>query len=165
MENKKTDSKDLLELLEKMSEIMAKNDLTEIEVSEDDDYIKLSREKMVQSMPTVPVGVQNDAQVAPPQAKSPSSLVTNNQNPAEEYENHPGLIKSPMVGVVYTSPAPNKPPFFKEGDKVKEGDTIVIIEAMKVFTNITASKSGVLKKLFVEQEEAVEFDEPIAIIE
>ncbi len=155
--------KDLLEVLEKMSEIMAKNNLTEVEISQDDDYIKLSKEKIVQNTPQVPFAVQSDAQVTTTSEKSPSSLIT--ANPANEYENHPGLIKSPMVGVVYISPAPNKPPFFKEGDRVKEGDTIVIIEAMKVFTNITAQKSGVLKKLFVEQEEAVEFDEPIAIIE
>ncbi len=165
MESKKTISKDLLDLLEKMSDIMAKNELTEMEVSEDDNYIRLARKKIVQNISTPPVGiVPNNAsvQVTPPPA---TSVAHTSANPAVEYENHPGLIKSPMVGVVYTSPAPNKPPFFKEGDRVKEGDTIVIIEAMKVFTNITASKSGILKKLFVEQEEAVEFDEPIAIIE
>ena len=77
---------------------------------------------------------------------------------------HPGAAKSPMVGTVYTRPSPDADAFVKVGDKVKEGDTIVLIEAMKTFNPITATKSGKIEEILVEDAQPVEFGEVLFII-
>ena len=77
---------------------------------------------------------------------------------------HPGAAKSPMVGTVYTRPSPDANSFVKVGDKVKEGDTIVLIEAMKTFNPITATKSGKIEEILVEDAQPVEFGEVLFII-
>ena len=77
---------------------------------------------------------------------------------------HPGAAKSPMVGTVYTRPSPDADSFVKVGDKVKEGDTIVLIEAMKTFNPITATKSGKIEEILVEDAQPVEFGEVLFII-
>jgi acetyl-CoA carboxylase biotin carboxyl carrier protein len=78
---------------------------------------------------------------------------------------HPGLVKSPMVGLAYLTEKPGEPPLVKVGDPVKEGQTLLLIEAMKVFNPIKAPKSGTVGKIFVKNEAPVEFGEPLLIIE
>ncbi|MGB7406059.1 MAG: biotin/lipoyl-containing protein, partial [Pacificimonas sp.] len=80
-------------------------------------------------------------------------------------KSHPGAVKSPMVGTVYLSPEPGAANFVKEGDEVNAGDTLLIVEAMKVMNPITAPKAGKVSKLCVENESPVEFDEVLAIVE
>ena len=70
-----------------------------------------------------------------------------------------------MVGVVYLSPDPSKPPYIKEGQHIKQGDTLMLIEAMKTFNEIKAPKSGVIKKIAVLNSQPVEFGEPLIIFE
>ena len=79
--------------------------------------------------------------------------------------NHPGAVNAPMVGVAYTSPEPGSPPFVQVGDEVKEGQTIFLIEAMKVFNPISAPKSGKVTRVFIDNETPVEYGETLAIIE
>ena len=83
----------------------------------------------------------------------------------EDAASHPGAVASPMVGVCYLSPDPKSEPFFAEGDSVKEGETLLLIEAMKVFNPISAPKSGTIKKFLVKDGTPVEFGEPLVIIE
>jgi acetyl-CoA carboxylase biotin carboxyl carrier protein len=78
---------------------------------------------------------------------------------------HPGLLTSPMVGVVYTSPEPEAPPYVRVGDLVQAGDPVLLIEAMKVFNTITAPRTGRIVRLFVGSGQPVEFGEPLLIIE
>ena len=78
---------------------------------------------------------------------------------------HPGAVKSPMVGVIYTAPEPNAPPFVRPGEQVSEGQTLFLIEAMKVFNPILAPKTGKIIRILVDSEMPVEFGEPLAIIE
>lgn len=79
--------------------------------------------------------------------------------------NHPGVVVSPMVGVVYTSDDPGATPFVKVGDMVKEGDTLLLIEAMKVFNHIKAPRSGKIIRILISSGMPVEFGEPLLIIE
>ena len=78
---------------------------------------------------------------------------------------HPGAVKSPMVGTVYLAPEPDAPLFAKEGDQVKKGQTLFIVEAMKVMNPITASADGKLTRILVDNAQPIEFDQPLAIIE
>tara|TARA_B100001123_G_C14742875_1_gene801688 strand:+ start:97 stop:543 length:447 start_codon:yes stop_codon:yes gene_type:complete len=86
----------------------------------------------------------------------------NNQSPKIDPEN---IITSPMVGVIYLSPDPSKPVFIKEGQHVKQGDTLLLIEAMKTFNEIKAPKSGVIKKIIALNSQPVEFGETLVIFE
>ena len=82
-------------------------------------------------------------------------------NPAD----HPGTVTSPMVGTVYTAPEPGAPPFISEGKSVSQGQTILIVEAMKVMNPITAPKAGTVVKIFVQNAQPVEFGEALVIVE
>ena len=81
------------------------------------------------------------------------------------WETHPGVIKSPMVATAYRSPQPGAEPFVKEGDTVEKGQTLMILEAMKVMNPITAPKTGTVVKIFVQNAQPVEFGEALVIVE
>ena len=81
------------------------------------------------------------------------------------FADHPGAVISPMVGVIYTAPDPNSPPFVQTGEQVSEGQTLFLIEAMKVFNPIAAPKAGKVTRILVDSEMPVEFGEPLALIE
>jgi len=83
----------------------------------------------------------------------------------EEEVNNEDFIVSPMVGIVYLSPDPTKPPFVSEGDHIKQGDTVAVIEAMKTFNNVRAPRSGVIKKILITSGKPAEYGEKLMIIE
>ena len=80
-------------------------------------------------------------------------------------DDHLGAVRSPMVGTAYLSPSPGADPFAREGDQVSEGQTVMIVEAMKTMNPITAPRAGKVSKIFVSDEQPVEFGEPLLIIE
>ena len=80
-------------------------------------------------------------------------------------EDEENIIKSPMVGTIYLQPEPDSDPFIKTGDKVKKGQTLLIVEAMKTMNDIVADKNGTIKKILVKNEQPVQFDDPLIIIE
>jgi acetyl-CoA carboxylase biotin carboxyl carrier protein len=84
---------------------------------------------------------------------------------AEDLAGNPGLVTSPMVGTAYFSPEPSSPPFVEVGAKVKEGETVLIIEAMKTMNHIPAHRSGTVTKILVENAQPVEYGEPLLVIE
>ena len=94
-------------------------------------------------------------------AKAGEAAADATGNPAD----HPGAVKSPMVGTVYTAPEPDAPAFITEGDSVSQGQTILIVEAMKVMNPITAPKTGTVVKIFVQNAQPVEFGEALVIVE
>jgi acetyl-CoA carboxylase biotin carboxyl carrier protein len=102
-----------------------------------------------------PVAAPAAAPAAAPVAEAPSA------NPAS----HPGAVTSPMVGTVYTSPEPDTPAFISEGDTVKAGQTLFIVEAMKVMNPITAPKAGKISTILVQNAQPVEFGEALVIVE
>ena len=111
----------------------------------------------------MPVAATTPPPVAAPAAPVAAAPVA--EAPSANPASHPGAVTSPMVGTVYTSPEPDAPAFISEGDTVKAGQTLFIVEAMKVMNPITAPTSGKVTKILVENAQPIEFDQPLAIIE
>jgi acetyl-CoA carboxylase biotin carboxyl carrier protein len=147
-----------------LAELLRDNDLTELEVkrdySEDDSLnVRVARQTIVAPAPvqtTVPV-----AAAAPAAAAAAPAAAAAAEDPAS----HPGAVASPMVGTVYLQAEPGSPAFITVGQQVNEGDTLLIVEAMKTMNHIPAPKSGIVKRILVEDGAAVEFGSPLAIIE
>lgn len=147
-------------LVRELAELLTVNELTEIEVADGDRRIKVSREAapVFGTLPApAPVASAAPALTAPPMhAKEDVGA------PAEEVSGH--TVKSPMVGTAYLSAEPGGKPFIEVGTAVKAGDTLLIVEAMKVMNPITAPEGGTVKKIIVADAQPVEFDQPLVII-
>jgi acetyl-CoA carboxylase biotin carboxyl carrier protein len=143
-------------LVRELAELLSETGLTEIEVEDGDRKIKVSR--------GLPAAVQQVAAPAPAPA-APASGPAPTPAPAEPAA--PDLssaVRSPMVGTAYLHPEPGADPFIKVGDKVKAGDTLVIIEAMKVMNPITAPAAGTVKQILIENAQPVEYDQPLVVV-
>ena len=139
----------------KLIEIVSKSDVSEINLKQGEEELKITREKAVaQSVQTV-IAAPVAAPVAPA-ATAPAAAPS-----APAAPDAAKLMKSPMVGTFYRSASPTAAPFVEEGASVKEGDTLCIIEAMKMMNQIQADRSGVIKKILVENGSTVEFDQPL----
>ena len=144
------------DLVRQLAEMLNESELSEIEVQDGDRRIVVKRQLAV-AMQAAPAPVAAPAApAAAPAAAAPAEVA-----PAA----HPGAVKSPMVGTVYLSGEPGAKPFVQVGAKVSEGDTLVIIEAMKVMNPITATRAGTVKQVLVQNAQPVEFDQPLVIIE
>jgi acetyl-CoA carboxylase biotin carboxyl carrier protein len=142
-------------LIETLAELLQRTGLTEIEISEGDARIRVAREQ-----PTI-------AHVAHGPRPVPAAPVSAAAEPAarETGESHPGAVRAPMVGTVYLTPEPGAPPFVSLGDEIREGQTLLIIEAMKVMNPIRAPRGGRLAQLLVNSGDPVEYGELLMIIE
>lgn len=141
-------------LIRELADMLNDTDLAEIEVEDGERKIRLSRGgSMVQMAAPAPVAA---AAVAAPVAEAAVEVI-----PAD----HPGTLFSPMVGTIYTSSDPTADNFIKVGDSVSAGQTVLIVEAMKVMNQIHAAKGGTVKAILVENEQPVEYGEPLVIIE
>ncbi|MCK0128746.1 acetyl-CoA carboxylase biotin carboxyl carrier protein [Erythrobacter sp. F6033] len=143
-------------LVRELAELLNETGLTEIEVEDDDRKIRVARGGVVAAPMAAP------APVAPAAAPAPAAAAPAPEAPAAA--DNADAMKSPMVGTVYLAPEPEAPNFVKVGDKVSEGDTILIVEAMKVMNPITADKSGTIKSILVDNAQPVEFDQPLVVI-
>jgi acetyl-CoA carboxylase biotin carboxyl carrier protein len=144
-------------LVRELAELLNETGLTEIEVEDDDRKIRVSRAGTIAA----------PAMAAPMQAAAPAPSASAPGSPAQTAEaaaDHAGALKSPMVGTAYLAPEPGAANFVKIGDSVSEGDTLLIVEAMKVMNPITADKSGTIKAILVENAQPVEFDQPLVVI-
>ncbi|MGB2200231.1 MAG: acetyl-CoA carboxylase biotin carboxyl carrier protein [Pseudooceanicola atlanticus] len=148
-----------------LAELLQDNGLTEIEVKreygEDDSLNVRVSKKIEYAAAPAPVQVSAPAAAPAPAAASPAPAAAPEEDPAM----HPGAVTSPMVGTVYLQPEPTAPAFVKVGDSVQEGDTLLIVEAMKTMNHIPAPKSGTVKRILVEDKAAVEYGAPLMIIE
>lgn len=142
------------DLIRQLADLLDDTGLGEIEVQEGDSKIRVAKGGST-VVASAPVAAAPAVAVSAP-AAAPAT---------EDVASHPGALTSPMVGVCYLASDPSSPPFCKVGDTVKEGDTILLIEAMKVFNPITAHKAGTVSQLLVQDGTPVEFGEPLAIIE
>ncbi|AKQ42036.1 acetyl-CoA carboxylase biotin carboxyl carrier protein [Aurantiacibacter atlanticus] len=143
-------------LVRELADMLTDTGLTEIEVEEGDRRIRVSRAAPVAGSyvaAAAPVPAPVEAAAAAPAEQAPA--------PAADLAN---AIKSPMVGTAYLAPEPEAANFFAEGDRVKKGDTLLIVEAMKVMNPITAPADGTLQQLLIGNGEPVEFGQPLAII-
>lgn len=155
-------------LVRELAELLDASNLTEIEVKDGERVIRVARTAASVTMAAAPAAYAPAAPAGgwpapPPAAAAPASAA-----PAaggDDVRNHPGVVKSPIVGTAYLTPEPGAPPFISEGAAVKQGDTLLIVEAMKVMNPITAPKGGVIKAILVNSEQPVEYDQPLVIIE
>ncbi len=155
-----------LRKIKKLIDLLEESNLTEIEIKEGEESVRLSRSSGPAAAPVY-------APVAPaaPRAEpvmpmhSPVEAATGGAPKAAGDDLPPGQVtKSPMVGTFYTSPSPDKPAFVSVGQQVKAGDTLGIIEAMKMFNPIEADASGTVVAVLVENGQPVEFDQPLFVI-
>ncbi|WP_209509542.1 MULTISPECIES: acetyl-CoA carboxylase biotin carboxyl carrier protein [unclassified Ruegeria] len=151
-----------------LAELLRENDLTELQVKREygeEDSLNVRVSRMTQAA-AAPVQVAVPA-AAPAPAVAPSAAPVATETPAaqEDPANHPGAVTSPMVGTVYMQPEPGAPAFISVGASVSEGDTLLIVEAMKTMNHIHAPKSGSIKRILVGDGDAVEFGTPLVIIE
>ena len=142
------------DLVRQRAELLNHNDLTEIEVEDGDRKIVVKRNVTVAAAPAPAPAAAPAAPAAP---SAPAAALA----PAS----HPGTVKSPMVGTVFLAGEPGARPFVSPGAKVKEGDTLLIIEAMKVMNPIVAPRAGTVSQVFVLDAQPVEYDQPLVIIE
>lgn len=152
--------------ISKLIKMVSNSDVAELEIKQGEEVIKITRTTAV-ACQTVAVAPQMvaPAMAAPAAAPIASAPVAAPAPVAVEADVSGHVMKSPMVGTFYRSANPEAPAFVEEGKTVKEGDTVCIIEAMKMMNQIAADKSGVVKKILVENGSAVEFDQPLFIIE
>ena len=147
-------------LVQELATIFDEKNLTELELETEDISIRLSRGQTGQQIAAMP---QQAAPAAVP-AQGPASETSVTPTSAE-LSTHEGAVLSPMVGTVYCAPEPGAANFINEGDAVKKGQTLFIVEAMKVMNPITAPTGGKVKKILVGNAQPIEFDQPLAIIE
>ena len=158
-ENSEPTAKDLKFVKELMA-LLEDSSLTEIDFQKGDLGISLS--KAVAAAPVQQIMAAAPA-AAPTAAAAPSMPVATIETAADAAA-HPGAVKSPMVGTAYIRPSPDADTFVNVGDKVKEGDTIMLVEAMKTFNPIVAPKSGKIEQVLVDDASPVEFGEALFII-
>ncbi len=141
--------------IKKLIEIIEDSDIAELEISEGEESVRISRISAVapQQMAAAPVAVTAAAPVEVPPAVPKENAISGH------------AVKSPMVGTFYRSASPGATPFVEIGHTVSVGDTLCIIEAMKILNQIEADKSGTIKKILVENAQPVEYDQPLFIIE
>jgi acetyl-CoA carboxylase biotin carboxyl carrier protein len=152
------------EFIKELAELLSSSDLTEIELEQESFKLRLKREVShpVVSAPAAPIAPAAPVAVVAAPAAAPVAAA-----PAAEPEDsaHPGAVRSPMVGTVYLSAEPGGKEFIDVGTQVVEGQTLMIIEAMKHMNQIASTKSGTVAKICVENSDPVEYDQVLVIIE
>jgi acetyl-CoA carboxylase biotin carboxyl carrier protein len=143
--------------IKKLIELIEESDIAEIEIREGEESVRLSRYSSTQAPTVVAQPVAAPAIAAAPAAAPAPAAVS------EELSGH--ILRSPMVGTFYRSPTPGAKSFVELGSRVNVGDTLCIIEAMKILNQIEADKSGVIAKILVENSQPVEYNQPLFVIE
>ena len=139
-------------LIISLSKLLEETGLTEIEIENKEvGRVKVAKNSHIQS-------------AFSPSTDNSSKIEVKNDSDSES-DDLLNAISSPMVGTIYLKPDPDSKPFIKKGDRVKKGDTLLIIEAMKTMNNIPADKDGLIKKILVENEQPIQFGDPLVIIE
>lgn len=148
-----------LDIIRQLATVLSEAGLSEIEYATNDCRVRVAK--------TLTMAAPQSAGTAIPAAIGPTSPAEKDgqsRSEADAFADHPGLLTSPMVGVVYTSAEPTAPPFVKIGDNVAVGDTVLLIEAMKVFNPIKAQRAGTVERIFVNSGMPVEYGEPLLLI-
>ena len=143
--------------IKKLIELVEESGINELEISEGEESVRISRGGTVVAAPAPVVHAAAPAPiaaVAAPAAEAPAPAALSGH-----------VVRSPMVGTFYSSASPDAPAFVEVGQHVNAGDTLCIVEAMKMMNQIEADKSGVIKEILAKNEDAIEFDQPLFIIE
>ncbi len=147
-----------IDTLSRLADIVCEKELAEITVADGDKVVTVKGKKQVMASPAFSMPA---APVQPVNVPSPALILEKPAEPAVSGN----VVKSPIVGTYYGAPSPEKPPFVRVGDTVKKGDVIMIIESMKLMNEVQSDYSGTVKEILVQNGEAVEYDQPIMIIE
>ncbi|WP_296806636.1 acetyl-CoA carboxylase biotin carboxyl carrier protein [Thiocapsa sp.] len=146
--------------VKKLIELLEQSDVAEIEIHEGEESVRISRHgsgAMPMYMPqAMPMGI-GAAPAAAPAGKAPD------EDDTEEMEGE--IVRSPMVGTFYRAPSPGSKSFVEEGQTVKSGDTLCIIEAMKILNQIECEQGGTIRRILVENGQPVEYNQPLFVIE
>ncbi|GAB2932295.1 acetyl-CoA carboxylase biotin carboxyl carrier protein [Hafnia psychrotolerans] len=151
--------------IKKLIELVEESGISELEISEGEESVRISR-----AVPAPAYPMMQQAYAMPMQQQPQPGLSTAVAPAAAPVEAAPAaitghIVRSPMVGTFYRTPSPDAKAFVEVGQKVNAGDTLCIVEAMKMMNQIEADKSGVVKAILVENGQPVEFDEPLVVIE
>ena len=151
--------------IKKLIELVEESGISELEISEGEESVRISR-----AAPNVGYPMMQQAYAAPmmqqpalANAVAPAATPTMEAPAAAEISGH--IVRSPMVGTFYRTPSPDAKAFIEVGQKVNAGDTLCIVEAMKMMNQIEADKAGVVKAVLLENGQPVEYDEPLVVIE
>jgi len=139
--------------IRELAKILRETDLTEIELVEAENRIRVARQVTVQAVAAMP------AAALAPAAPAPVAAAAVPEGP------HPGAVTSPMVGIAYLAPEPGAAPFVTTGARVAQGQTVLLIEAMKTFNQIRAPRAGTVTRILIESGSPVEYGEPLLVIE
>ena len=157
-----------VQFIEALAVLLREHDLNEVAVNREfgqDDSLTVRVARGGQIAAAAPT-ISNPTLAAPVQEGTSVSVSNQTSDTVvDDPANHPGAVTSPMVGTVYMQAEPGAPPFISVGASISEGDTLLIVEAMKTMNQIPAPKSGIVKRILVEDGAAVEFGAPLAIIE
>jgi acetyl-CoA carboxylase biotin carboxyl carrier protein len=154
-------------LLKTIAALVADSDLTEFEVQKGDLHIRAVRTPAAPANVTyaAPAPAQVVHAAPPPAAAAPAAAPRMAAEPAKPDYAEANAVKSPMVGTAYLRPNPDSKPFIEIGTRVSVGDKLLLIEAMKTFNDITATKAGVVTAIMVDDGQPVEYGEPLLVIE
>ncbi|AMW86092.1 MULTISPECIES: acetyl-CoA carboxylase biotin carboxyl carrier protein [Pseudomonas] len=147
--------------VKKLIELLEESGIDELEIKEGEESVRISRHSKTPAQQFYAPQMQAPAPAAAPVAAAPVAAAA--EAPAAPKLNG-FVVKSPMVGTFYRTPAPTSPAFVEVGATVKVGDTICIVEAMKMMNHITAEKAGVIESILVENGQPVEYDQPLFTI-
>ncbi|HEX4296825.1 MAG TPA: acetyl-CoA carboxylase biotin carboxyl carrier protein [Devosia sp.] len=152
------------QLIRAIAELLNEQNLAEIEIEREDLRVRVTRSYAATGVQQVmlPAAAPAAAAAAP---TAPQGSASAAKSPAEDLASNPGTLTSPMVGTAYLSPEPGKPVFVAVGSRVTEGQTILIIEAMKTMNQIPAHKSGTVSRILVADTSPVEYGQPLAVID
>lgn len=154
--------------IKKLIELLEESDLAELEIQEGEESVRLSRNPTGGHAPPAFQYPAPQFQQPPPSSQPASAPKPSEEQPAAEGEaslpeGH--VVRAPMVGTFYSSPSPDADPFVTKGDTISEGDTLCMIEAMKMFNQIEADVSGKVAAILVDNGQPVEFDQPLFVIQ
>ena len=147
--------------VKKLIELLEESGIAEIEIKEGEESVRISRSSSLTVAPAPMVAAAPVAAPAVTPAPAPVAPAAGNESAVPSGH----TVNSPMVGTFYRAPAPGAANFVEVGDKVSEGDTLCIVEAMKMMNQIEADKSGTIKAILIDDAAPVEFDEPLFVIE
>jgi acetyl-CoA carboxylase biotin carboxyl carrier protein len=159
------------ELIRAIAELLNEQNLAEIEIEREDVRVRVTRAFAPQAIQHVaapayaPQPPATPQPPAPPASTAPAGAAAGIAATNDEIAANPGTLTSPMVGTAYLAPEPGKPPFVSIGAKVSEGQTVLIIEAMKTMNQIPAHRSGTISRVLVEDAQPIEYGQPLVIIE
>ncbi|MEA3278319.1 MAG: acetyl-CoA carboxylase biotin carboxyl carrier protein [Pseudomonadota bacterium] len=153
--------------VKKLIELLDQSDVAEIEIHEGEESVRISRNGTTTQPLIMPAAAIPQAAVPAPASALAHAAPAGTTAVASAAEDEPeeNVVRSPMVGTFYRSPSPGSKSFVEEGDQVKVGDTLCIIEAMKILNQIESEKAGTVKRILVENGQPVEYNQPLFVIE